>query len=203
MSKILRAFVENETSIRRVLARYFNRADDIDDLAQETFLRGFAAELKMTIREPTAFLLRVAKNLALSELKKRRNADTDYLEEKASSEVLVDKSAPSIEDQFDGRRKFAAFAKALASLPEPYRRALLMRKMDHLRFKQIAKRLNVSVSTVEKRVASALILCNARLREEGYDPREFGAQPVTEKKSGVDSRSDNVIGDAKRCESDV
>ena len=60
------------------------------------------------------------------------------------------------------------FAEAVASLPEEVREAFLMRKMDGLKFKQIALRLDVSVSTVEKRVAAALLHCARHLRRNGY-----------------------------------
>lgn len=206
MSKILRAFIDNEGAIRRVFARYFSRSEDVDDLTQETFIKSFAAELKTDVREPKAFLLRVAKNLALSEVKKKSRVDTDYLEEKGPPEVLKDEVRPSVEDEYDARRKLAVFAQALASLPATHRQALLMRKMEHLRFKQIAKRLDVSVSTAEKRVASALVMCNAFLREAGYDPAEFGAASPASTKSGSAAVSISSVKVRKAlnwCERDV
>ena len=175
MSKILHAFQQHEKSIKRIFARYCRRSEDIDDYAQETFIKAFAAETKTDIQNPKAFLFRVAKNLALSELKRKVNANTDHLEDSGGAEVLIDERQVSIENQIDGQRKLAVASKVIASLPEYHRQALLMRKMEKLKFKQIATRLNVSLSTVEKRVATALVLCNTRLREEGYDPAEFGS----------------------------
>ena len=59
MSKVFKAFVLNEPAIRRVLARYLSRMEDIEDLAQETFLKCFAAEAKTEIHNPKAFLLQM------------------------------------------------------------------------------------------------------------------------------------------------
>lgn len=176
MSDIYRAFLEHQTAIRRVIARYCAHPEDIEDLAQHTFLRGFAAETKTRIREPKAFLLRIARNLALSEIKRHGRRFTDSLEDCEISEVLKDDRQASAEDRLDATRKLAALSMAVAQLPPDCRDVLLMRKVEQLRFKQIATRLNVSVSTVEKRVAKALVLCAAVLRREGYDPTEFGGQ---------------------------
>lgn len=176
MSDIYRAFLEHQTAIRRVIARYCAHPEDIDDLAQHTFLRGFAAETKATIREPRAFLLRIARNLALSEVKRHGRRFTDSLEDCEASKTLKDDQQASAEDQLDTARKLAVLSMAIAQLPPECRNVLLMRKVEQLRFKQIATRLNVSVSTAEKRIAKALVLCAAALRREGYDPAEFGAQ---------------------------
>jgi len=58
--------LENERGIKRFLSRFFPRAQDVDDLAQETFLRAFAAEAERDVLSPRAFLYRIAKNLALN-----------------------------------------------------------------------------------------------------------------------------------------
>jgi RNA polymerase sigma-70 factor (ECF subfamily) len=47
----------------------------------------------------------------------------------------------------------------LQSLPAKAREALLLRKLDGLSYRDIASRLAVSVSSVEKYVASALLAC--------------------------------------------
>lgn len=176
MSDIYRAFLEHQTAIRRVIARYCAQPEDIEDLAQHTFLRGFAAETKAKIREPKAFLLRIARNLALSEIKRHGRRFTDSIEDCEVSEVLKDERQATAEDRLDATRKLAALSMAVAQLPPECRDVLLMRKVGRLRFKQIATRLNVSVSTVEKRVAKAMVLCAAALRQEGYDPTEFGGR---------------------------
>ncbi|MFC7293056.1 RNA polymerase sigma factor [Hirschia litorea] len=185
MSRIFEAFVENENAIRRVVARYCARPEDVDELVQETFLKCFAAELKAEIQEPKHFLLRAAKNTALSEIKKKRNTTTDYLEDSADKDVLVDEGQFSPETRYDGRRKLAVLAMAIGSLSADDQRMLLMRKMEHLKFKQIALRMDVSVSTVQKRVAAALLHCNAFFRSRGYDPIEFGGHSLTPKSSNI------------------
>ena len=172
--------------IRRIISRYRSGKEDIDDLTQETFLKCFAAEMKQDIQDPQRFVFKVAKNVAISEAKRKRHATTDSIEDLGGMEVYVDEEQISAEDQLHSRQKLFALTRALAELPPEQGRALLMRKVEGLKFKQIAIRLDVSVSTVEKRVAAALIGCNNYLRQNGYDPADFGQMtPVKQNELGV------------------
>lgn len=184
MSRIFKTFLENETAVRRIFTRYFRQREDIEDLTQEIFLRCFAAEMKTDIVDPKAFLLRSAKNLAFSERKKKSRTTTDYVEDSGGLEVLVDEHGVSPESQLDSQRKLAALARALAQLPPQYRETFMMRKMGQLKLSQIATRLDLSVSMVQKRIATALVMCDASLRREGYDPAEFGRLGSTKPQAG-------------------
>lgn len=169
MLEIYKAFQENEEIIRRIVAKYRPYKEDIEELVQETFVKCFAASIDHKILDPRAFILKVAKNVAISEAKRKRHSTTNSIEDLEGWEVYEDKSAVSLDEQIDDQRKLAVFTRILAGLPAELQRALIMRKIDGLKFKQIATRLDVSVSTVEKRVAMALLQCNDKLRAKGYN----------------------------------
>lgn len=175
MSKILKAFQENEAGIRRFLSRFLSNAQDVDDSLQETFLKGFAAETKTEIVAPKAFLYRIARNVALYEIKKRRTYQVDSVEDSGGAEIIVDVEQPGADEHLDGRRKLAILAMAVATLQPQCRRAFLLRRVDGLRYKQIANRMDVSVSAVEKHVTKAVIKCNEYLLSQGLEPSEFSA----------------------------
>ncbi len=183
MSEILKAFVENEAAIRRYLSRFSSCAQDIEDYAQEAFVRGFAAEMRSEIREPKAFLFRIAKNLALADIRKNKRSPTRKLEDLGGAELILDEVQPPADELLDGRRKLALFTMAVAHLPPKCRKAFLLRRIEELQYKQIANRMNISVSAVEKHVVTGLLKCNAYLREHGYDPAEFGAVAKVDKPS--------------------
>lgn len=182
MSGIFQAFLKNEMALRRVFARYFRRPEDVDDLTQEVFVKCFAAEMKSEICEPKSFLLRSAKNLAISELKKKVRTTTDSIEDSGGSDVYKDEAGISAETRLDTKRKLATLAQAIASLPPHHRRVFWMRKIEGLKLAQIAVRLDVSISTAKKHVTEALLICEAHLRKQGYEPGEFGAPPAAEPK---------------------
>lgn len=183
MSRILKAFVENEGAIRRYLSKFSLSVQDIEDYVQEVFVRGFAAEIRAEIHEPKAFLFRIAKNLALADIRKNKGSPTHKLEDLGGAEIVLDEGQPAPDDRLDGRRKLALFTAAVAHLPPKCRKAFMLRRIDGLQYKQIANRLDISVSAVEKHVATGLMKCNAYLREHGYEPSEFGAVVKAQKPS--------------------
>ena len=180
MSDILKAYLSNERAIKRYLARFSDQAHEIDDFAQETFLRGFAAEMRRNIHEPKAYLFRIAKNVALDEKRRNERAPWQYTEDLGSPDLIIDEKQVAADEWLDGRRKLATFAMAVGQLPPKCRKAFLLRGVQGLRYKQIAIRMNISVSAVEKHVETGLLKCSESLRALGYQPTEFGAG----KKSG-------------------
>ncbi len=173
MSDILKAFYKNRLALRRIISKYRPNADDIDEIAQETFLRSFAAELERKIHEPDHFLMRVAKNLAIKHSQKKVNSTGISMEEIGGASVFKDDRSVSVEDALDAKQKLIILSEGLANLDPDLREALVMRRIEGLRYKQIATRLNVSVSTVEKRVANAMMGIFTYLRDNGYDPGDF------------------------------
>lgn len=176
MSDVFRAFKENEKAIKRFLLRFSSAPEKIDDYAQETFLKGFAAEIRAPIEEPKAFLFKIAKNVVLSEVRKNSRSATGYLHDTEDVTQLVDEAQAKTEDWFDSRKKLTLLSLAIAQLTPQCRKAFVLRRIDGLQYKQIANRMDISVSAVEKHVANGLVKCNSYLRELGYEPSEFGAE---------------------------
>ena len=175
MSEILKAFLKNEAGIRRHLKRFCPRASDLDDIVQETFLRGFAAETRRPIKEPKAYLYRIARNIALDKARRNSLVPMDSLEDSGGSSLILDENQAMADERLDGQRKLALFAEAVAHLPLQCRKAFLMRHVEGFPYKQIATRMNISVSTVEKHVTVGLLKCDSYLRSHGYEPSEFGS----------------------------
>lgn len=167
MSTILEAYLENEAALKRFLRRFIKSREGADDLAQEAFLRAFAAESERSIQSPKAFLFRVARNLALNELAKQSSAATEPLGDFEAQEVLEDSSQAAVDDAVDGRERIRMLARAIAALPPQCAKVFILRKMQGLSQKEIASRLNISVRTVENHVALGLVRCKAYMRAHG------------------------------------
>src|SRR5215468_10948978 len=88
-SAVSTAFVENNTFLKRFVARYLSSRHDVEDVVQEAYLRAYMAEKERAIDQPKAFLFRIAKNVALTNLTKKSRQITDYIEE-ATASVVVD-----------------------------------------------------------------------------------------------------------------
>ena len=89
---ILEAYLENKVALKRHLRRFIRSREAADDLAQEAFLRAFAAESGCVIQSPKAFLFKVARNLALNERARQASVALEPLGDFEGEEVLEDSS---------------------------------------------------------------------------------------------------------------
>ncbi len=167
MSAILQAYLENKVALQRYLTRFIRSREAADDLAQEAFLRAFAAESGRMIGAPKAFLFKVAKNLALNELARQSSMAIEPLGDLEGLEVLEDSNQAAVDDVVDGRERIHLLARAIAALPPQCAKVFILRKMQGMSQKEIAVRLNISVRTVENHVALGLSRCKAYMRVHG------------------------------------
>ena len=167
LSAILEAYLENEVALKRYLRRFIRSREAADDLAQEAFLRAFAAESRGVIEAPKAFLFKVSKNLALNELARQSSMAIEPLGDLEGWEVLEDSSQAAADDVVDSRERIRLLARAIAALPPQCAKVFILRKMQGLSQKEIAVRLNISVRTVENHVAVGLSRCRAYMRAHG------------------------------------
>ncbi len=181
MSKILNVFLENEKALRRYLSRLVDTRHDVDDSVQETFLRGFASELKRDILDPKAYLFRIAKNIALEKLRKKGNFPTESTGDSDGIELIVDEQQPPIDQHLDGRLKLAVLLEAIEGLPPRCKEAFILRHVEGLQYAQIADRMQISIKAVEHHLSAGLTKCREYLCDQGYEPSEFSAAKATAK----------------------
>lgn len=140
------------SKLRRVLASRGRSADDIDDLMQEAFLRLQVYCRERSVQNAEAFLVRTAINLTAEQHRKARNGRA--VAGDAVLEALVDPAPPP--DELYARNARTERMKAgLARLNPRPREVLLLHRLDGLSHAQIAERLGISVSMVEKHIARA------------------------------------------------
>lgn len=162
-SSVSAAFVEHSGFLKKFVARYFSNHHDIEDVVQEAFLRAFAAESKRDIQHPKAFLFRVAKNVALTNLTKKSRQITDYLEEAGTSTVL-DTVAPT-DHELAAHELLGLYCEAIATLSDKCREVFLLRKIHGLSHKDIAETMSLSVSSVEKYLRQGVLACDAYVKK--------------------------------------
>ena len=171
---ILNAFQLHQLSLKRFIGRYLNNAQDIEDVTQEAFLRAYKAERSTEVRQPKSFLFRIAKNVAISQLRTKSRRITDYIEDQASDDVLM--SEWSTEDEVMAEEKLGIHCEAVAALPPKCRRVYLLRKVYGMSYKQIAERLNISNSTVEKHLAKGVMQCERFVRDRVLEDEQIAGK---------------------------
>lgn len=160
------AFVENQNFLKKFLRRFFSEQQDIEDVAQEAFLRAYVAEQRKEIEHPKAYLFRAARNIALTKLTKKSRQITDYIADLGVSVVIEGGENP--EEELEAEQTLGLYCEAVADLPEKCRQVFLLRKVHGLAHKEIAERMSLSVSSVEKYLLKGVLACRAfmRAREE-------------------------------------
>ena len=156
-SAILAAYQSVESSLRHYLLRFVVREQDIEDIVQEAFLRAYESEQSQEIRSPKAFLFRVARNIALTELTRKSRRILVYMGDLDALDVIDDK--PTAERELEIQRRFEVLGAIVGAMPPQCRRVFVMRKIFGFSHGEIARRLDISVRTVEKHLAKALQRC--------------------------------------------
>ncbi len=164
LSAVSAAFLENNAILKRFLARFFSDSQDIEDVAQEAYLRAYVAEQQKEIEQPKAYLFRIARNLALTQLKKKSKKITDYLEDSGASVVI--ECGAAADTEVEAQESLGLYCEAVAALPEKCRQVFLLRKVHGLAHKEIAQRMSLSVSSVEKYLLRGILECKAFVQEQ-------------------------------------
>ena len=159
LSAVSAAFVEHNTFIKKFLTRFFSDQRDIEDVAQEAYLRAYVAEQRKDIDQPKAYLFRIAKNIALTRLTRKSEQITDYIEDCGASVVI--ESDVSADMHVEAEETLGLYCEAVAALPEKCRQVYLLRKVHGLTHREIAQRMSLSVSSVEKYLRKGVLACRA------------------------------------------
>lgn len=153
-SRIFGVFQANKGMIASVLRRYSLHQIDIADITQETILRALEAEKRTEIREPRRFLVGIAKNIARTELERRSKMTLELLDDYATETYVSDE--PSIDSVVDGRHRMRVFWEAVSTLPTQCQKVFVLKHVYGASHREIAEKLDIAVSTVEKHVALGL-----------------------------------------------
>lgn len=170
VSTVSATFIANSDFLKKFLSRYFTNQQDIEDVAQEAYLRAFTAEKQNKVRSPKAFIFQVAKNVALSKLTKKSRQITDYLEDLPALEIAGTEAG--VDEELEAEELLELYCQAVASLPEKCRQAFILRKVHGLSHKEISKQMSVSSSSVDKYLRRGLLTCDEYLRNRHRSPTE-------------------------------
>lgn len=149
--------------ITSYIYRMTNDYEEAVDLAQETFVRLYrAASRYQTTHAFSTYIYRIATNLAITELRKRKRRRlvslTGLLNPGDGSEAVdfnpVDERPLQDVTLVDTERR-EAIQRAISTLPEKYRAPLVLRDVQGKSYDEIAAILNTSEGTVKSRINRA------------------------------------------------
>lgn len=157
---------ENESAFREVLNRhqdavyqfsfrFLGDPGEAEDITQETFLRLFrTADQYQPQASLRAFLFRIAKNLCIDFIRKKKPETMESLPEPIARDTPV--------DCLERAQSIASLSRCINALPANQRMAILLRHDSGLRYQEIADTMGLTVSAVE----SLLVRARKTLRQQ-------------------------------------
>ena len=153
-------FSRYQQKIINLISRYVKDSSEVQDVAQEAFIKAFRALPRF--RGESAFytwLYRIAINTAKNHLVSRgrrppnTDVDIDDAELNPTSTVLQEAESPEAAMARD--QLATGIDAAIAELPEDLRSAVTLREFDGLSYEQIAEIMDCPVGTVRSRIFRA------------------------------------------------
>lgn len=157
---------EHETSIFTYVLRMIGNREDAEDITQEALLQAYRTWLQV---DPDAaggyvkWCYRIAHNLAIDALRKKkpRGADDEEIERTADGRALRP------EEVYEHRVQAGDVRECIQELEEKYREALILRYQEEMSYEEIAKVLELPVSTIETRIHRAKKMLREKLETRG------------------------------------
>ncbi|MFZ6762140.1 RNA polymerase sigma factor [Pseudoroseomonas sp. WGS1072] len=155
---LLRHLSEGYEDLLGRLSRRLGSASRASEALQETCLRVGRAVALPEVRDPEAFLLRIAANAAADQSRQEARRRLEPLEIEAL--LAVSDDAPTPEAIVQGREEMRHLQRALEALPARRRAILEAARLQGLPHEAIARRFGVSVRTVAYEIERALDHCS-------------------------------------------
>ena len=158
--------------ITNYLFRFLNDYEEAVDLAQETFVRVyFAIERYHTEYAFSTYVYRIATNLAISELRKRKRRRLvsltglfQYDTEDAQDFHPPDEKPLPDADLVDNEQS-RTIARAIGTLPEKYRAPIILRDVEGRSYEEVASILELGLGTTKSRISRARKLLREKLQK--------------------------------------
>ena len=148
--------------------------EEAEDLVQEAYARLFSMDDWARIGNPHAFTMRIIHNEAMERYRRARVVQLDHGVSLQALDPADDRPLP--DEAAFARAELARVEQALDTLPERCRMAVRLRKIDCLSPQEVAARMDISVSTVEKHLIKGLRLLFSRISRQG-DSEDTGPPP--------------------------
>ncbi|WP_019960780.1 RNA polymerase sigma factor [Woodsholea maritima] len=153
--------IAQDARLKGFIARRVANKGDIEDVYQDTLTKILASQSEIRDDKPLSYAFKVAQNTITDRYKARRVDVTEI------DDNLAD-DGPILEDQIAFKHKWDVFLAALKTLPELKREVFIRRRVQGQTRTEIAKALGISVKSVEKHMASALVKVTLYMDQAGF-----------------------------------
>jgi len=155
------------------LARWLTRNDqDAEDVVQEAYLRAYKFFAGYQGGDSRTWLLTIVRNTGYTWLRQHRNHELSAAFDEELHQVAADCAVLNPEVLFERSADVDSLKTALEELPVEFREVLVLRELEDLSYKEIARVVGVPIGTVMSR------LNRARQRLQQYLTEQVDAGSV-------------------------
>jgi len=158
--------------------------EQAEELTQDAFIKLMGLLEKSEVKNPRAALFTIANNL-LIDTYRGQQVRKDVMAEWHMDDNEGTTSPYPVESRLDNQTSLNWLCEAIVVLPDRCREAFILRKFDGLSYKEIAVAMNLSVKTVEKHLARALLECKKYLHNKEHNV--YSLETVRKNKRGFKS----------------
>ena len=169
-SRFNHVFIAQRVSLLRTLERMVNNHSTAEDLLQETYLRVTRALGERAIDHLEPFVFQTARNLALDHLRAHRIQSRTLLND-VPAEVMESVAAPasSAEDAAHAEQLLERLNLSLNTLSTRQQQIFILSRLHGHSYLEIAEKLGVSLSTVQKEQKLIMAVCIAVAERSNAD----------------------------------
>lgn len=162
---LCRHILPHEPALRAWLQRKRLPGLEVDDIVQETYTRLSTVDSVDDIRDPKTYMFQTAYSVIVSHFRRSRIVPIQAVGSLEAIDVAGE--APSVETQVSDYQQLQRLAELIAGLPEKAREVFVLRRIHDLPQREVAKRMGLAESTVEKHMSKALTLIAALFERSG------------------------------------
>ncbi len=134
---------------------YLHDIDNAENIVQNIFVHLWENKKNHKIKTPKNYLTIAVKNSCLNEIQKHRN-QIKYKNSLQSEDFII-------QTNYSDFKMMEYIKKAIDELPEQRKKIFKLNRLDGLKYKEIAEKLNISIKTVEVQMGKALKFLRSQL----------------------------------------
>ncbi|MDA9841838.1 sigma-70 family RNA polymerase sigma factor [Candidatus Marinimicrobia bacterium] len=145
--------------------RYFNNREQAEDVVQDTLIKLYThASYYKNIAKFSTWIYTIAKNNALTELRKNKRKRTDSLWTNEGKPIDIEVKDESLERAVHNKIAVEELNKYLDEIPENFRIAVVMRDFQELSYEEISKILEIPIGTIKSRINRGRIQLSEKMK---------------------------------------
>ncbi len=154
----------HQRAVIGTVAKMLGNPSEAEDIAQQVFIRVWKSASRYEAQAKfTTWLFTITRNLVFNEVRRRQRKPTVSVDEREESthRTVEDTQASAPDDEMLHAELEEAVDRAIQSLPEKQRMAVILRRYEEMPYEDIAKVLSMSVPAVK----SLLFRARTQLKE--------------------------------------